>query len=71
MCLVDYCTVFKKTGLLLYAISGFSRSVNKLFALLGCHTALTLLVTDVLGQAIGPIFKDQAVRVLDPRRWDQ
>jgi len=70
MCLADYCTVFKKRGLLLYVISGFSRSVNKLFALLECHTALMQLVTYVSGQPIGPIFKGQAVRVLAPRRWN-
>jgi hypothetical protein len=40
-------------------ISGFRCDVHEIFALLGCYTALILLVNDVLGQHIGPIFKGQ------------
>jgi hypothetical protein len=41
-------------------ISCFHCDVNEILALLGCYTA-QIVVTNVLGKPIGPIFKSQAV----------
>jgi len=47
----------------MFVTSVFRRSVNDVFALLGCYTAsIGSQVTDVSGQPIGPIFKSQAVQ---------
>jgi hypothetical protein len=40
-------------------ISGFRRGLNEIFAFLGCYTAY-IVVIDVSGQPIGPIFNGQA-----------
>jgi hypothetical protein len=43
-------------------ISGLRRRVNEIFAVLGCYAVLIgNLGTDVSGQHIGPIFKNQVV----------
>jgi hypothetical protein len=53
----------------LYVISGFCHGVNEFCTVLGFHTAKNgSFIHDILGQPIGPTFKDSVL--LGPGGWD-